>query len=266
MADYYGGCDIGSATGKAIILDAAGEIVARVIIDREIDPEETAIMALDKACSEVVGLDGYTSLAYTIGTGYGRHEVPAANENVSEITCHALGAHHCNNGIRTVIDIGGQDAKAIAMNDNGTVREFALNDKCAAGTGRFFEAMSRTFRMSLETFSALSLGARKPIPVTAQCSVFAETEVISLLAKKHAPEEVAAGIQSAVAKRVFSLARRVGVQPQVTLTGGCAKNAGLVKAIENVLREKVVPLSIDPQLIGALGAAILARKKSVSVD
>ena len=261
MTDYYGGCDIGSATGKAVILDVAGEMVASVIIDREIDPQETAIMALEKACAEVDGLDGCTSLAYMIGTGYGRNEVPGANENVSEITCHATGAHHCNHGIRTIIDIGGQDVKAISVNDDGTVREFAMNDKCAAGTGRFFEAMARTFKLSLEEFSELSLRARKPIPVTAQCSVFAETEVISLLAKKNAPEEVAAGIQAAVAKRVFSLTRRVGFQPLATLTGGCAKNAGLVKALEKLLREKIVPLSINPQLMGALGAAILARRK-----
>ena len=188
--------------------------------------------------------------------------MPAANENISEITCHAVGAHYCNPEIHTIIDIGGQDMKAIAVNGAGTVREFAMNDKCAAGTGRFYEAMSRTFDLSLEAFSKLSLKAGKIIPVSSQCSVFAETEVVSLISRRNAPADIAAGIQSAVAKRVFSLARRVGVQPLVTVTGGCAKNAGLLKILPRVLRCDLAQLSIDPQLMGAVGAAVLARRKA----
>lgn len=261
MPEYYGGCDVGSTTGKAVILSGDG-IAASSLIKSKIDPELTAREALELACEQASVPGGIQGLAYLVGTGYGRNEVPFANENISEISCHAAGAHHCDPEIRTIVDIGGQDVKAIAVNGDGTVREFAMNDKCAAGTGRFFEAMSRTFDMSLEEFSELSLGANKVIPVTAQCSVFAETEVVSLIAKRLPPPDIAAGIQVAVAKRVFSLARRVGVQPKVTVTGGCAKNKGLLAVLGKTLREEVAPLSFDPQLMGALGAAIFAREKA----
>jgi len=213
-------------------------------------------------CGRIPDLNDIRDLAYLVGTGYGRNEVPAARENISEITCHAVGAHFCDPGIRTIIDIGGQDMKAIALNDDGSVREFAMNDKCAAGTGRFYEAMSRTFEMGLEAFSDLSLQARSVIPVSSQCSVFAETEVVSLISRRNPPPDIAAGIQAAVAKRVFSLARRVGVQPKVTVTGGCAKNRGLLKTLPKILREEIVPLTIDPQLMGAVGAAVLAHRKA----
>jgi len=259
MAKYVGGCDVGSTTGKAVIL-RDGVIAATSLVKSKVDPEETSRDALTLACEKIEGLDGVEGLAYLVGTGYGRNEVPFADENISEISCHAAGAHYCDTGIRTIVDIGGQDVKAIAVNDDGTVREFAMNDKCAAGTGRFYEAMSRTFDMDLEEFSKLSLSAKKAVPVTSQCSVFAETEVISLLAKRNKPAEVAAGIQAAVAKRVFTLARRVGVQPKVTMTGGCAKNAGLLKTLGKVLRVEISMLAEDPQLMGALGAAIFSMR------
>lgn len=261
MPQYYGGCDVGSTTGKAVILSSNG-MVASSLVKSKIDPVETARIVLEEACRQVPDLGDIKHLAYLVGTGYGRNEVPFANENISEITCHAVGAHHCDPGIRTIVDIGGQDMKAIALNENGTVREFAMNDKCAAGTGRFYEAMSRTFEMSLEEFSQLSLKAKKVIPVSSQCSVFAETEVVSLISRRNPPSDIAAGIQAAVAKRVFSLARRVGVQARVTVTGGCAKNRGLLKTLPRVLREDIVPLSIDPQLMGAVGAAVMARRRA----
>ena len=261
MADYYGGCDVGSTTGKAVILGDDG-IAGTALISSRIDPEETAREALGIACGQVAGLEGIEGLTRLIGTGYGRNEVPFADENVSEISCHAAGAHHCGEGVRTIIDVGGQDVKAIAIDEAGAVLEFAMNDKCAAGTGRLFEAMSRIFEMSIEEFSTLSLEAKRPIPVTSQCSVFTETEVISLISRKKPPADIAAGIQSAVAKRVFGLARRVGVKPNVAVTGGCAKNAGLIETLARVLRAEIVPLSMDPQIIGAMGAALIARRKA----
>ncbi len=261
MTDYYGGCDVGSTTGKAVIISGS-EIVATSLLPSSIDPEETARQAIALACQQIADLSGHEALAYLVGTGYGRNEVPFADENVSEITCHAVGAHYCDPEIKSIIDIGGQDMKAISLNGDGTVREFAMNDKCAAGTGRFFEAMSRTFQLDLEEFSDLSLKAGKVIPVTAQCSVFAETEVVSLISKRNPPSDIAAGIQMAVAKRTFTLARRVGVKPRLTVTGGCAKNKGLLKAMSNVLRLDIAALSIDPQLMGALGAAVLAQRKA----
>lgn len=257
---YYGGCDVGSTTGKAVIFGPEG-IVGSSLIPSEIDPEITARMALEKACANVSGLGDIGNLSYLIGTGYGRSEVPFANENISEISCHAMGAFWCDPFIRTILDIGGQDMKAIAIADDGAVREFAMNDKCAAGTGRFFEAMSRIFRMDLDEFSKLSLDAAKTIPVTAQCSVFAETEVISLLAKRNPPPDIAAGIQNAVGKRCFTLLKRVGLKPRLAVTGGCAKNQGLLMELRRLFQIDIAPLTIDPQLIGALGAAILASRK-----
>jgi predicted CoA-substrate-specific enzyme activase len=263
---YYGGCDVGSTTGKAVILDEHGAIAASVIVPSEIDPEETSRNAMDGACALVDGLKGSGDLAYLVGTGYGRNEVPFANENISEISCHALGVFSCDPKIKTIVDIGGQDLKGISVAADGSVLEFAMNDKCAAGTGRFFEAMSRVFRMDLDEFSQMSLHARKVIPVTAQCSVFAESEVISLLAKKQPPADVAAGIQASVAKRCFTLLKRIGIREKVTVTGGCAKNAGLMKALSMLLGLEIAGLPIDPQLMGALGAAVFASRKGRGND
>jgi predicted CoA-substrate-specific enzyme activase len=257
--DYFGGCDVGSTTGKAVIL-AGDAIVGSALVPSRMDPQVTAREALE-AASAPLRARGFSRLAYLVGTGYGRAEVPFADENISEITCHAVGAHDCDPLVRTLIDIGGQDVKAVALNDDGSVREFAMNDKCAAGTGRFFEAMSRIFDLELDAFSRLSLGAKNAVPITAQCSVFAETEVVSLISQRHPPPDIAAGIQAAVAKRVLTLARRVGIRPKLTLTGGCAKNPGLLAALASTLRLEVAPLSVDPQLVGALGAAILARRR-----
>jgi len=261
MGDYYGGCDVGSTTGKAVIVDGDG-IVATALIPSRVDPEETARVVLQAAVDQVEALDGVGGLRRLVGTGYGRNEVPFADENISEITCHGVGAHQRDPAIRTLVDIGGQDVKAIALHPDGSVREFAMNDKCAAGTGRFFEAMARIFQLSLDDFSALSESAHRVVPVTSQCSVFAETEVVSLLAKRKAPADIAAGIQAAVAKRVFALARRVGVEPRLAVTGGCAKNRGLAATLHKMLGTDISPLDMDPQLVGALGAAVLARRRA----
>jgi len=257
---YYAGCDVGSTTGKAVILNETG-ILSTAIVPAEIDPEQTARKVLAKACENIQGLSGTDDFSFLVGTGYGRNEVPFANDNVSEISCHALGVHSCDPSIKTIVDIGGQDVKGIAIGDDGSILEFAMNDKCAAGTGRFLEMMSKIFRMDLDAFSSLSLEAKHAIPVTSQCSVFAETEVISLLSKRKAPAEIAAGIQASVAKRSFTLLKRVGIRPKLTVTGGCSKNKGLIMALEKRLRMDITPLPVDPQLMGALGAAITARKK-----
>lgn len=260
---YCGGCDVGSTTGKAVIMDDTG-IVATSLVASGFDPEETAREALEKALAGMEDRIAISGLAYLIGTGYGRNEVPFADENISEISCHASGVNYCDPEIRTIVDIGGQDVKAISVKADGSVLEFAMNDKCAAGTGRFFEAMSRIFKMDLEEFSLLSLKAKKAIPVTSQCSVFAETEVISLISRRHPAAEIAAGIQAAVGKRCFSLIKRVGVRPKVTVTGGCAKNGGLLKELNRILGEEIAPLPVDPQLMGALGAAVTACRKAGS--
>lgn len=262
---YFGGCDAGSTYTKCVIIDENGKILAAVTKRSRINPVLSAKDALDEAVSQVDGLNSAEELTYLIGTGYGRNKVPFADENISEISCHAMGVHVTDPSVKAIIDIGGQDVKGIAIDTDGTVLNFAMNDKCAAGTGRFFESMARAFEMSLDEFSNLSLTAKNVIPITAQCAVFAESEVISLVGEGKPMEEIAAGIQLSVAKRCFVMAKKAGAADSVTLTGGCAKNEGLKKAIEKVLKINVVDLPTDPQLMGALGAAEYARQKGSNV-
>ena len=259
---YFGGCDVGSTYTKTVILDEQGKMVASNTIKSKINSRESAELSLKKALNDA-GLKEISDLSYLIGTGYGRNKVPQAQENISEISCHAMGVHITNPEVEAIIDIGGQDVKGIAVDSDGTVKTFAMNDKCAAGTGRFFESMANAFEVSLDEFSKLSLTAKNVIPITAQCTVFAESEVITLVGEGQPRDEIAAGIQQAVAKRCFVMAKKAGARNSITLTGGCAKNEGLKRAIEKVLRIKVIDLNIDPQLMGALGAAEYARQKGL---
>ena len=239
---YFGGCDVGSTYTKAVILDENGKMCADTTIRSKINAEQSAIAAMQEVCDKV-GLKDSKELAYLIGTGYGRNKVPFADENISEISCHAMGVHVTNPEVRAIIDIGGQDVKGISIDTDGTVKSFA---------------------MSLPEFSNLSLTAKNVIPITAQCTVFAESEVITLVGEGKPTDEIAAGIEMAVAKRCFVMAKKAGATDSITLTGGCAKNAGLKQAIEHVLKFKVVELKTDPQLMGALGAAEYARQKGLA--
>ncbi|MBQ4651861.1 MAG: activase [Oscillospiraceae bacterium] len=261
---YFGGCDVGSTYTKAVILDENGKMVADTTIRSKINSEASAVAAMEEVIAKVPELNSSKDLEYLIGTGYGRNKVPFADENISEISCHAMGVHVTNPEVKAIIDIGGQDVKGISIDTDGTVKNFAMNDKCAAGTGRFFEAMARSFELSLPEFSKLSLNAKNVIPITAQCTVFAESEVITLVGEGKAMDEIAAGIEMAVAKRCFVMAKKAGATDSITLTGGCAKNDGLKEAIEHVLKLKVVELKTDPQLMGALGAAEYARQKGLA--
>ncbi|MFC1849797.1 acyl-CoA dehydratase activase [candidate division CSSED10-310 bacterium] len=263
MALFFCGCDVGSMYGKAVVVDEKGTLLGSSIVRSKIDPEETSLLTIDESIKNISEIKHYTDFAYLVGTGYGRNKVPFADENISEISCHALGVFITDPGIRTIIDIGGQDIKGISVDTDGTVASFSMNDKCAAGTGRFFENMAATFELSLSEFSDLSLKAKSVVPITSQCSVFAESEVISLVAEKNAREDIAAGIQLSVAKRCLTMLRRAGIKPDITMTGGCAKNIGLKKALEEVLKTRIVVLKTDPQLMGALGAAEFARKKGM---
>ena len=263
---YFGGCDVGSTYTKCVILDENGKMVANTTIRSKINSEVSATMAMEETVAQVPELQSAKDLTYLIGTGYGRNKVPFADENISEISCHAMGVHVTNPAVKAIIDIGGQDVKGISIDTDGTVKNFAMNDKCAAGTGRFYEAMANTFEMTLPEFSQLSLTAKNVIPITAQCTVFAESEVITLVGEGKPMDEIAAGIQMAVAKRCFVMSKKAGATDSITLTGGCAKNAGLKKAIEHVLKLKVIDLDIDPQLMGALGAAEYARQKGLAKE
>ena len=261
---YFGGCDVGSTYTKTVLLDETGKMVADTTIMSKINSQQSAEIAMQEVINQVPELHSSKDLAYLIGTGYGRNKVPFADENISEISCHAMGVHITDPTVKAIIDIGGQDVKGINIDTDGTVKNFAMNDKCSAGTGRFFEAMARSFEMSLEDFSKLSLGAKNVIPITAQCTVFAESEVITLVGEGKPMDEIAAGIEMAVAKRCFVMAKKAGATDSITLTGGCAKNDGLKEAIEHVLKLKVINLKTDPQLMGALGAAEYARQKGLA--
>ena len=262
---YFGGCDSGSTYTKCVIMDENGKMVADVTLRSRINSVLSAQDALNQATAKVPELQNDPkNLSYLVGTGYGRNKVPFADENISEISCHAMGVHVADPSVKAIIDIGGQDVKGIAVDKDGTVLNFAMNDKCAAGTGRFFEAMARAFEMDLDSFSNLSLSAKNIIPITAQCTVFAESEVISLVGEGKPMDEIAAGIEFSVAKRCFVMAKKAGATDSITLTGGCAKNDGLKQAIEHVLKLKVVNLKTDPQLMGALGAAEYARQKGLA--
>jgi len=259
---YVCGCDVGSTFGKAAVMDMDGNLVGTATIRSKIDPEETSALAIGEALSQVEGISSAEALDYIVGTGYGRARIPVADENISEISCHAMGVHTVNPAVRTIIDIGGQDIKGISLDDKGSVKNFAMNDKCAAGTGRFFENMSRVFEMDLTSFSELSLRSVEPCPISSQCGIFAETEVISLFSKKKDPADVAAGIQVSVARRCITLLKSAGIQQEVTMTGGCAKNKGLQKRLEGLLGFDMVDLDVDPQLMGAIGACEFARRRA----
>jgi predicted CoA-substrate-specific enzyme activase len=262
-SNYYGGCDVGSTYGKAVIMDENGKVVSCSILVSKLDPEETAQATIQEAIANTGnGIAKISDLKYLVGTGYGRQNITFANENISEISCHAMGVHAVAPNVKTIMDFGGQDLKGISVDTDGSVLNFVMNDKCAAGTGRFFDAMARAFEMSIADFSLLSIDAKEEVPISSQCSVFAETEVISMIAKKKNAADIALGIEKSVARRAYSLLRGAGIRPDITVTGGCAKNRGLIDCLEKMFNLKIVSLPVDPQLMGAVGAAEYARRKS----
>lgn len=256
---FVGGCDVGSTTGKAVIIHEAS-IVAHCITPSTTNPEKTARFAMAEAL-RMAGLNSIDDLRYIVGTGYGRLKVPFAHENVSEITCHARGAYWLNPAVRTVVDIGGQDCKVMALDKNGKVLEFVMNDRCAAGTGRFFEAMARVLGCGLEGISSPANQGANAATISSQCSVFAESEVVTLINEGVELPNIIAGINSAVANRLFSMIRRVGLTKELALTGGCSKNEGLARALEKKLAVNVTLLPQDPQIAGAVGAALIGFDK-----
>jgi predicted CoA-substrate-specific enzyme activase len=248
------GIDIGSISAKAAIV-ADGVVLGTAVKPTGFQAATAARRVFEAALGQA-GINAQ-SVAGIVATGYGRAAVDFAGRTVTEITCHAAGAVHLEPGVRAVIDIGGQDSKAIALDDHGRVRDFAMNDKCAAGTGRFLEVMARAMELELDRFGSLSLAADRPAAISSLCTVFAESEVISLIAKGEMRERIIAGIHAAIAARVVSMAGRVGIRPPVMLTGGVARNIGLVRALETVLATSLI-VSPHAQVNGAIGAALLA--------
>jgi (R)-2-hydroxyacyl-CoA dehydratese activating ATPase len=252
---YFGGVDLGSLTAKAVII-TDGTIVCHTIIPAGYKSAETAQRVMDQ-CLVSAGLS-LADISYIVSTGYGRVNVPFAKKQITEITCHARGAVFIRPTARTVVDIGGQDSKAMSIDETGRVKDFVMNEKCAAGTGRFLEVMAHALEVDLDDFGKLSITSQNPAKISNMCTVFAESEVISHIARGFSKEDIIAGIHDAITSRVASMARRVSITDDVVLTGGVSKNVGVSSALQKNLGHTIYTSELS-QLAGALGAALLAR-------
>ncbi|MGQ0612215.1 MAG: acyl-CoA dehydratase activase [Planctomycetaceae bacterium] len=252
---YAAGVDVGSTQTKAALIDEAGRIVARAITDTGAN----VIQAAARAFGEALEAGGVREeeVEYVIGTGYGRYRVTFGNAQVTEISCHARGAAHLFPGTRTVLDMGGQDTKAIRLRPGGEIDDFCMNDKCAAGTGRFLGAASAALEIPLADLGPTALRAAKAVRISTTCTVFAESEILSWLGRGKPIEEILLGVHESMASRSISLLRRVGIEEEVTFTGGVARNTGMVRILERLLGLK---LNVGEQshFMGAIGAALFA--------
>ncbi len=253
------GIDIGSTASKAVILDKEKSVVSHSLI-----PLGTGTAGPSKVVDAAYKQAGVkqADVHYTVVTGYGRITFQGAEEQISEISCHARGVFHLNPSARTILDIGGQDIKVIKLNDQGSVTQFVMNDKCAAGTGRFLEVMARVLDIGVERMGELSQQAHTKAMISSTCTVFAESEVISRLSAGVEIPDIIAGIHQSVARRIAALCLRVGSEKDVVLTGGVARNYGIVSAIEEELKNTIIVPTI-PQFTGALGAALFALTKGL---
>ena len=249
------GVDLGSNTVKAVLLSGGRDVAGSCV--RKTSHDARKIM--DECVEEALSNAGLTfgDIGKIVATGYGRVSCKIAHKDVSEITCHGKGAFFSMPGARTVIDIGGQDSKVISLADNGRVVDFVMNDKCAAGTGRFLEVMAQALQAPLAEFGEVSKRAANVVDISNTCTVFAESEVISHMARQEPKENIIAGLHKAIASRVFALARRLRIEEEIVLTGGVALNDGVRRALE-AAAGKPIKVPANPQLIGALGAAIHA--------
>lgn len=255
MKPFFAGIDIGSTMTKAVIRDEG--VVAAVI--GPTGPEHRRLAnnvmqtALDRA-----GIS-FDAITYVVATGYGRINVPFADKQVTEITCHAMGVHHLFPGARTLIDIGGQDSKAIQLNTTGQISNFVMNDKCAAGSGRFVEIIADSLELKLEEMGPLSLESTAPANISSICTIWAQQEVTAAQARGLPVADLIAGVHNSLADRVVRMAKRIKIERDIVLTGGGAKNIGLAKAISTYLGEEIL-VPDEPLLTGALGAALLGQK------
>ena len=252
---FVAGIDSGSTSTDVVILDKDKKIVTGIILPTGAGAAIGAERALEQALhSAKLAREDIDAL---VTTGYGRTAIQSGDKSITEITCHARGAHYLDPDVRTVIDIGGQDSKVIRLDETGSVVNFVMNDKCAAGTGRFLEMMARTMEMSLDQMSVTGLHYKEDITISSMCTVFAESEVVSLIAQNKAPDDIVHGLNKAVAAKTAALAKRVGGEEKYMMTGGVSKNQGLVQTLEEKLHTKLV-ISEKAQLCGALGAALFA--------
>ena len=259
----FAGIDAGSRSIKIVLLDGGGrEVVACGTADQGVRQDAiTARLLHDLLCSAGLKRD---DVACTVATGYGRDNVSTADAAVTEITCHARGVHHVLPEARSVIEIGGQDSKFLALNGDGSVRDFAMNDRCAAGTGRFLEMVAQRLELGIEQLGDEALRSRSPAAISSMCVVFAETEILGLLAEGVGPSDIVAGVQRAIALRICAMSGR-NLPAPVVLTGGVAMIAGMDSALQSVLGQEI-SVAPRPQMTGALGAAILAARRAAGND
>lgn len=245
------GIDAGSATTKAVLINDDKDII-HIIRPTGFD----FISAAEMAYEDVLCLAGIDKkdVAHVYSTGYGRNSIKFAEKAISEITTHSMGVYHLYPDVEGIIDIGGQDSKVIAIN-SGKITDFLMNDKCAAGTGKFLEYTARALEVSIQELGTLAFASKTPAGITSMCTVFAESEVISLRAKGVPKEDIAAGLTESIARRVAVMARQLGLKQNVAFVGGVAKNAGIKTALEKELGTSLYVPS-EPQITGALGAAL----------
>lgn len=255
---YYAGIDSGSTTTNAVLIDQEKNILASCTLLTGVQIAESARQALQMVLQKSSLSSG--QIRATVSTGYGRGGIAFRDRDVTEITCHAKGAHHLNPHVRTVIDIGGQDSKIIILNQDGSVRDFMMNDKCAAGTGRFLELMAQTLGLTIDEMASYGLKAREKITISSMCSVFAQSEVVSLIAAGKRVEDIVHGLDCSVAARVTALAGRKKLEREWMMTGGVANNPGVVAAIAERLGGQVL-VPVEPEICGALGAALIALEE-----
>ncbi|MFC1913035.1 acyl-CoA dehydratase activase [Chloroflexota bacterium] len=256
MGIFFAGVDIGSTMTKVVILDRDDEIRARIIGPTGAEHRRLANKVMEDALSQAAL--SFDEITYVVATGYGRINVPFADRQITELSCHARGVASFFPAVKTALDIGGQDAKGLKIG-NGKLVDFVMNDKCAAGTGRFLEVLANTLGLKLDKLGSVSAKSGKKVAISSTCTVFAQMEVVFRLAEGTAIEDIVAGVHNAIASRAVGMMRRLKIEPDVVFTGGVAKNSGVVRAVrENLGCEVLVPE--EPLLSGAIGAAIMGRE------
>ena len=252
---YFAGIDIGSTFTKVVVVDSNGNIASKIEVPTRAEQRKLANKVMVEALNKSnLSLD---EIAYIVATGYGRFNVPFADRQVTELTCHARGINSIFPSVKTAIDIGGQDSKGLKVKD-GKLVNFVTNDKCAAGTGRFLEVMADLLNLKVEDLGKISLKSTKKVKISSICTVFARYEVMTKISENIPIEDVIAGLHYAIADRIIRMVSRIGIEPDVAVTGGVAKNVGVIRAIEDLLGYKVL-VPEDPLITGALGAAIIGK-------
>ena len=257
------GIDVGSLSTETVILNENRDILSYRIIFTGANSRNACNTSFEEALD--LAKVSREDIAYVLSTGYGRERVDFADDQVTEITCHSRGLNFLHPQTRRIIDIGGQDSKAIAINGQGKVMNFVMNDKCAAGTGRFLEVMARALEIELEDMGKISLESEEGVSISSMCTVFAESEVVSLIADGKQVKDIVHGISLSISGRVLGMLDRIGGKGEIAMSGGVAKNIGVVRAIEDKLGVSIY-IPKEPQIIGALGAALIALERAETAN